>query len=130
MDLHIAMKWVEALRSGRYRQTGGKLRGTADGDIQEVGFCCLGVLCDLHREFINDQMGGEVASWSWESGYHCGDYLAKSVLPENVKRWAGLESQNPSFPSGDCSIYLSDLNDTGHSFEVIAGKIEAKAATL
>jgi hypothetical protein len=33
-------KWLEALRSGKYKQTTGVLRSAE-------GFCCLGVACDL-----------------------------------------------------------------------------------
>jgi len=36
----IKERWLEALRSGKYKQTTGYLR---DDD----GFCCLGVLCDV-----------------------------------------------------------------------------------
>ena len=33
-------KWCEALRSGKYSQTTGKLQ-------DEKGYCCLGVACDV-----------------------------------------------------------------------------------
>ena len=32
--------WIDALRSGKYKQTYGRLH-------DEKGFCCLGVACDL-----------------------------------------------------------------------------------
>ncbi len=41
MDPNIKAKWVEALRSGEYKQGIGLLRD-CDG-----GFCCLGVLCHV-----------------------------------------------------------------------------------
>jgi hypothetical protein len=41
MDQEIKKRWVEALRSGKYRQGRERLRST-DND-----FCCLGVLCDV-----------------------------------------------------------------------------------
>lgn len=40
IDPEFKAKWLEALRSGRYRQTRDKLR-------DKVGFCCLGVACDI-----------------------------------------------------------------------------------
>ena len=40
-QVEVRRRWTEALRSGRYRQTTGKLRAL-DG-----GYCCLGVLCDV-----------------------------------------------------------------------------------
>lgn len=33
-------KWVEALESGEYHQTTGRLK-------DDIGFCCLGVACDI-----------------------------------------------------------------------------------
>lgn len=41
MKKDIAMKWVEALRSGKYKQTRGTLKNNE-------GFCCLGVLCEIN----------------------------------------------------------------------------------
>lgn len=42
MKKEIAMRWIEALRSGKYMQGKGRLRSFYDE------FCCLGVLCNLH----------------------------------------------------------------------------------
>lgn len=41
MDKALKAKWLEALRSGKYKQGRGKLRSVDDE------FCCLGVLCDI-----------------------------------------------------------------------------------
>jgi hypothetical protein len=38
-------KWVQALRSGKYRQGSGTLRRWVDGT--ETAYCCLGVACDV-----------------------------------------------------------------------------------
>lgn len=46
MDVKIKKQWIKALRSGKYKQTRGRLKG--DG-----GFCCLGVLCDVLGEHMN-----------------------------------------------------------------------------
>lgn len=40
MDAGLKTKWVEALRSGDYKQTQGRL-------LHEGAYCCLGVLCKL-----------------------------------------------------------------------------------
>ena len=40
MDDQLKAKWLEALRSGNYKQTTGVLKN-------DEGFCCLGVLCDI-----------------------------------------------------------------------------------
>jgi hypothetical protein len=53
-DFKIA--WLEALRSGKYAQTTGALRGTpreAEGyedDLRKVGYCCLGVGCMVTKD--------------------------------------------------------------------------------
>lgn len=45
MNPEIKAEWLTALRSGEYMQTNGALRRESlDGT---VGFCCLGVLCEV-----------------------------------------------------------------------------------
>lgn len=44
MDNYIKKAWVEALRSGKFKQTHGRLRWANNGGS---GYCCLGVLCKL-----------------------------------------------------------------------------------
>lgn len=46
MNPEIKKKWVEALRSGEYEQTEGQLR-VDDEKGKPVGYCCLGVLCEV-----------------------------------------------------------------------------------
>ena len=46
MRKDVADMWVSALRSGEYAQTTQFLR-------KGGGFCCLGVLCDLHQRRTN-----------------------------------------------------------------------------
>lgn len=41
MNGELKAKWLEALRSGRYKQGQGRLRDESNQ------FCCLGVLCDV-----------------------------------------------------------------------------------
>ena len=43
MNQQIKQLWVNALRSGEYKQATGRLR-------KNDGYCCLGVLCDLHSK--------------------------------------------------------------------------------
>lgn len=91
----VIQLWVDALRSGTYNQAHGNLH--IDGK-----FCCLGVLCDLHRQ----QFGGK-----WDEI----NYLGKdSFLPIKVSEWAGLPAASPKVkdPAGG-PMYpsLTDLND-------------------
>ena len=105
MKTEIKRRWIEALRSGRYEQTEGKLR---DGD----GFCCLGVLCDISG----------VSEWDDTGRYDGEDH----TLPDSVQRWAGLGSCSPVL--GPRSGYPQDVthynDDLGFSFEQIADLIE------
>ena len=54
-------EWLEALRSGKYEQVQGTLKGiTEDG---EEGYCCLGVFCSVVLEeepevCVRDRWGG------------------------------------------------------------------------
>lgn len=107
----VAQKWVEALRSDRFTQTKRFLR-------TKEGFCCLGVACELYRE----ENGGE-----WTDAY-TGIAFESSVktLPDKVKDWLHLRSDNGSFRQG-C---LSQQNDQGMTFAEIADLIEQHADEL
>jgi hypothetical protein len=99
MKPEVKQMWLEALRSGKYKQGKEQLR---DGDK----FCCLGVLCEL-------------------SGL---PYLSNDgTLPSDVMEWAGLDRTSPTvkYKSRFAPEYLSDLNDRGnYGFKRIANLIE------
>lgn len=104
----LRKQWVDALRSGKYRQ--GQRRLRIDG-----GFCCLGVLCDLHPEAGQwKEYGVEVTLASHEFVSH-GWRSAANAPPE---LYAAM--QLPFHAD-----YLAMLNDQGYSFEQIANIIEA-----
>ena len=108
MNKDVKKMWVEALRSGEYRQARTQLR---DGD----SLCCLGVLCDLRDNSY------------WTGNIYDGEM---QTLPNSVSEWAGLESDNPKVGKWA----LSELNDgvnggcgvRPHSFSEIADMIEAE----
>jgi len=107
MNPQIKQKWVSALRSGDYQQTKGRLR-------KEDKFCCLGVLCDLY---------GKENNVEWEISEDSGKYMFQNKgasLPSSVRKWAGVENDNPEI----CATSLSELNDTGSTFNEIADLIE------
>jgi len=130
MNKDIAVKWVAALRSGKYQQGEGVLR---DGD----SFCCLGVLCDI----------SEMGRWGSDVNGYPAFMLERSApvthwLPEPIQKWAGLVSDTGGVPSDmivqiiptateHTMLSLANLND-GHptrnipkmSFEQIADIIE------
>jgi hypothetical protein len=119
MKKRIKNKWIKALRGGDYKQTTGALR-------DDEGFCCLGVLCNIHA-----QEHPEVAAKEpWPDEY----MGASGLLPLAVAEWAGL---NPSvLDSADVptdvkvtyrgkETKLSTLNDTDQlSFKKIARVID------
>lgn len=127
MNPGIKARWVEALRSGEYKQGAGCLRTTDDC------FCCLGVLADLYVkekgvEWVAPQ-GGQPSSYSI--------HMQGGVLPVEVAEWADLRDKAgvidicpcvevtlPGYtqPTYEC---LTGLNDNGVPFSEIANKIEA-----
>ena len=98
--------WVEALRSGKYKQGQGVLRSADDH------YCCLGVLCDL-------------AGVEWNTGY-TGNYHAGvgqfATAPFEVTDFVGLANEAGSFGAGGDG--LATRNDSGATFEEIADLIE------
>ncbi len=105
MNEKVKKAWLEALRSGEFKQAKQKLR------INDK-YCCLGVLCELHRR----ECGGE-----WVNGIFGPVYLLESqILPNTVADWAGLATTTPVV--GEQT--LSGLNDDGQSFREIANLIE------
>lgn len=93
--------WVNALRSGEYRQ--GKRRLTDKGEA----FCCLGVACEV--------LG--LARDSDDSGYVLGGELYVMLFPPPLCAGLGLSNNDVTT--------LSNLNDeTDAGFEAIATFID------
>jgi hypothetical protein len=111
MKKTVMKKWVSALRSGKYKQGTGRLR---DSDDQ---FCCLGVLCDLHRR--------ETGRGRWRKGtYFCADGCNFAEAPDAVVAWAGLNGRDPILPETFENQSLAALNDAHMPFADIADHIE------
>lgn len=124
MDSAVKTKWLEALRSGEYKQARYMLRSCSGG------FCCLGVLSDLYRK----EVGG---SWEWDynqdSAYSIvhedPEDFGATQIPVCIVEWAGLEDRNPEVhvAVGDSDFVpttLAELNDEGKGFEYIADVID------
>lgn len=110
MNQEIKQRWVEALRSNQYQQTKGFLH-------DDIGFCCLGVLCDLA---VQD---GVIEETSVNDGdYFCYD-TESTLLPYEVVEWARLSSKDPKVVNNG-ETTLSTLNDNGNSFISIAEVID------
>lgn len=115
MNEEVKAKWVEALRSGEYKQTRSHLK-------DDKGFCCLGVLCAVYK----DETGA--GDWSNHGSNHTHENFKTpgenswSGLPEVVQDWAGLEGSDPEINE----TTLAGLNDDERlSFAEIADAIEA-----
>lgn len=119
MNQDIKQKWVAALRSGEYVQDTQHLR-TCDG------FCCLGVLSDLHVK--------ETGTMSWTTAcegtfYELEDDHGSTIDDEHLltstTEWAQLDWVDPPVIYNDQVVSLSHLNDIkGLSFQQIADIIE------
>lgn len=106
MDAEWKRKWVEALRSGEYKQ--GRYQLMEDNG----SFCCLGVLTDL----VVKESGGKY-SWDEDTGF----IYDQGVLPGEVPNVVGLDSYDP-YAEGHT---LSSWNDDrGADFNRIADIIE------
>ena len=107
MNQEIKRRWVEALRSGEYKQ--GREALKCQGQ-----FCCLGVLCDLHAKETNtkwvDHINKDFSS----------DYLDQdSVLPIQVMDWAGTQGSDPVITTRESiSRCITHYND-GERYDFI-----------
>lgn len=116
MKADIKDKWLNALRSGDYKQCTGRLH-------KGEGFCCLGVLTDLYAkekglEWHDSSMtaaldeGGAVYSLQGE----------RNCLSTNIMEWAGLSSDYAH--TSQVITDLIKMNDSGESFFTISNAIE------
>ena len=118
--------WVKALKSGEYKQTTHALR--EDKGLDDYGYCCLGVACDVLRKVVNDP---NVARWA-ENGFVVNNDEARSsygTLSDDVRNAFGLYSHRgaPILGSSDVTEGHGDLaawNDNGATFAQIAKVLE------
>ena len=102
MEASLKAKWIEALRSGKYKQAQSVLRHN-DGS----GYCCLGVLCDISGQ-------GE-----WDNG----DFVTKErdgTLTTSLKRGVSFYHAGMFGLKSSAPRYLMQANDIGISFPAIA----------
>ena len=128
MNSVIKKLWLEALRSGKYRQTEGKLKEATYSGENEA-FCCLGVLCDLHSQDKGvDRVWGLPGSDDQSAmGWYDDN---EGELPDSVMDWAELVNPNPKtneevvMNGRNQAATLAYLNDHGMDFAKIADVIE------
>lgn len=121
--------WVEALRSGEYAQ--GKYALTAVNEDGKMGYCCLGVACELAVR-ADPALGDDLNSRYYFDVLDQGNFWVGGVMVQEVRDWYGLGDE-----LGNGDIHLIDpamgyitrsaaeLNDTyGYDFPKIADAIE------
>ena len=130
MNTEIKAQWLAALRSGEYTQTSGALRReNSDGS---VGFCCLGVLCEILAKDgkIKYQPEDEYSDLrKYGAGVDGeGDFVSGSAfsLPYVVRELVGISTDAGEFEDAEgCDRTLISLNDSqGKAFPEIADYIE------
>lgn len=97
-------KWVQALRSGMYKQAVGAL--ARPGDDGDVMYCCLGVACVLYNE---RHLYNPVTLMDKEGS-----------LPDVVAEWYGI-TKDPKLGAESATTW-NDGRDA--SFYKIAGLVE------
>ncbi len=108
MNPEVKAKWLDALRSKRYKQGYMRLKTVQEHEVVE--YCCLGVLCDLHAKEHN---------LHWDENL---SYLHETqILPPAVITWAGLNSYNPRVGKEGLVYHNDVLYD---KFDKIADLIE------
>lgn len=115
----IKAKWLDALNSGKYPKTVGVLK-------DDVGYCCLGVLCDLYAKtrrngskFIPMELAGMGDN---DEKFAINEMeVAESYLPSTVAKWAGIPTADVSdiFATDDIQRQLASLNDTSDDFSEV-----------
>ena len=144
-----AKSWVAALRSGEWHQVKNALRKKSKAS---VGFCCLGVACEMSKlgewdasEF-QDQSQVE-AKQKHDAGHlHCEDcyedddgtvhcdggkgFVSEEFASPLVQAWLGLSSEDGELMLDGMKTSLAQLNDAGKSFAEIADVIEANQDQL
>lgn len=118
MNEKIKKSWIKALLSKKFKQGRGELK-TSDGR-----YCCLGVLCELHRIDHNKSHKRKL-KWWWHDGEfeYCG---GTGTLPAKVMDWAELSSDNPICDGA----FLSNHNDGSDIYQVMPRNFRAIASLI
>lgn len=97
--------WVDALRSGDYKQTKKTLHNLDDG-----GFCCIGVACVVWEIATPEEIGVKLGVYD----------VSKGDRPF-YNYWQSMKNGLKTAQSK-----LIGMNDRGHTFAEIADFIEEK----
>jgi len=113
MKAELKAKWLTALRSGLYRKSCNTLKRHYK---TQVGYCCLGVLCDvITPEFPDAQ---ELVEKEYYTSPGSTPKSKNAMLDHPTMRYVGLDQTQQR--------KLSTMNDNGASFSTIADYIERR----
>lgn len=124
MNQEVKQAWLQALRSGEYKQGNGNLH---KGDA----FCCLGVLCDIAAK-------QGIGKWMYEDEPWPATFIETTIDDDitnsdtavpttSVLLWSGLSDPNPFVGEHTLAEYNdgSKIYDIrAHTFIEIAALIE------
>ncbi len=117
LDPELKKQWVDALRSGEYKQTKGTLHNLDDG-----GFCCIGVACVVWGIATPEQMGVRQGDTDGDGYYLSGGPQCCYEDWQNVL----MQTCTWDFVS-PTQTNLTKMNDSGnYTFNEIADWIEEK----
>lgn len=106
----IKEKWLQALKSGDYVKGKNFLKSS------ENEYCCLGVLCDLHREEHENE---------WTDNTHFDKYMGcGTYLPDGVADWAFEIFETNRFDITSLQHSLAEINDESEDFNKVIAEIE------
>lgn len=126
-ETHPIVLWINALRSGDYTQTQGRLYRAEDTTANEdekskVGYCCLGVACDVYHK--------ETGNGEWESPDYMGDCkFAVGDESSDTGLVKAVDSWFDEFPI-DSSALVSMNDSQEEPFDEIADELERKYSRL
>jgi len=135
MNPEIKASWLEALRSGKFKQGDGFLKVTEDYGMgaTETRHCCLGVLCDMAADAgVESRMTPYEADHqlSWAFGHN----YETEGLTDAVQEWAGIDTnlgeldtpiEGKGRDGNERTFHsVAELNDNGYTFAEIADVIE------
>jgi hypothetical protein len=119
--------WIDALRSGNYKQTSTCLRSK---NGREYAYCCLGVACEV---YLKSGDAHEYEQWATESTFKFTpdidsvNSVKGGFLPYTVQEWLGLNSDAGYYAGG--ALYR-DNDANAYTFNDIASVIEAEPKGL
>lgn len=118
MNREAVEAWVAALRSGDYEQARGALCALDSDSGAVVGYCCLGVACEVYAKTHDDLSIDD----DYEAGYRGYD-VCTGYLPAKVRSWL-TGSTDDDRKLLDQNM-LAEMNDKPTStFDIIANVIE------